>query len=90
MPRCITVFKVLIVGKDAQTVDMFKEINEDEAIVAILTAAGLVNKFVTSTNRDVALEAAILHHTLIIRKLEMDDIRRGMETISFGLISQQM
>ena len=88
MPRCITVFKVLILGKyfhqikDAQTVDMFKEINEDEAIVAMLIAAGFVNKFATSTNRDAALEAAILHHTLIIRKLEMDDIRHGMETIS--------
>jgi hypothetical protein len=79
MYRCTTVLKVLISVKyvyqikDAQTEDMLKEINED---VAILTAAGFVNKFVTSTNGNAALEAAILHHSLTIRKLEMDDIRR--------------
>ena len=51
-------------------------------MAALLTASGFVNKLISSSNKDMALEAAILHHTLNIRKLEMDDIRRGMETIS--------
>ena len=53
-------------------------------MVALLTASGFVNKILNSSNRHVALEVAILHHTLNVRKLEMDDIRRGMETISLA------
>ncbi|CAB4027766.1 G2 M phase-specific E3 ubiquitin- ligase [Paramuricea clavata] len=71
--------------RDANTDEMFKELNENEAIVTMLTAAGFVNKLLTSTNRDAALESAMLHHTLIVRKLEMDDIRRGMETIQLAM-----
>ena len=63
---------------------MFKELNEDEGVVAMLTAGGFVNKLLTRTNKDAALEVAVLHHSLVIRKLEMNNIRRGMETISLA------
>ena len=68
--------------RDANTEEEFNELNENDTVIALLTASGFVNKLISSSNKDMALEAAILHYTLNIRKLEMDDIRRGMETIS--------
>ena len=70
--------------RDAKTEEEFTDLNSNDSVSVLLTASGFVNKILNSSNRDVAVETAILHHTLNVRKLEMDDIRRGMETISLA------
>ena len=73
----------------AETVEEFNQLNADEAVINILVAAGFVNKVVSKSNRDAAYEKALIHFALITRKLEMDDIRRGMEMISLASFLQK-
>ncbi len=55
--------------------------NEDKAVINALVTAGFVNKHITKHNKEVACEKLIMHYSLMSRKLELDDIRRGMDIV---------
>ena len=61
----------------------------NEAVFNTLVAAGFVNKLISKSNRDAACEKVLIHFALIVRKLEMDDIRRGMELIYLASFLQK-
>lgn len=67
--------------RSAETSDELNHLNGLESVLNTLVTAGFVNKLLTKENKDVACEKVMVHFALMNRKMEMDDIRRGLEII---------
>lgn len=70
--------------RNAETSDELNQLNGQESVLNTLVTAGFVNKLLTKENKDVACEKVMVHFALMNRKMEMDDMRRGLEIIQLA------
>lgn len=72
--------------RSAETNDDLQLLNEDEVVMNTLVTAGFVNKFLNKENKEIACDKVMIHYSLMVRKLEMDDMRRGMELVQLATV----
>ena len=72
--------------RNAKTKDDLEELNEDEVVMNTLITAGFVNKLLNEENKEIACDKILIHYSLMVRKLEMDDMRRGMEMVQLATV----
>ena len=71
--------------KDA-TSDDLNDLKTRDDIVSLLSVSGFVNNFLTETNKEKALQDLIIFQSLKIRQAEMNEIRRGLESVGLATL----
>ena len=71
-----------------ESIDDLELLNGDEVVVNTLITAGFVNKLLNKENKEIACDK-IMIHSLMMRKLEMDDMRKGMEMVQLATVMKQ-
>jgi hypothetical protein len=72
--------------RNAETNDDLELLNGEEVVMNTLVTAGFVNKLLNEENKEIACDKVMIHYSLMVRKLEMDDMRRGMEIIQLATV----
>lgn len=67
--------------REASTEEEISTLNQDGEILNTFITAGFVNKLLNCENKNTACQMAMIHYALAARKMDLDDIRRGMEMI---------
>jgi hypothetical protein len=73
--------------RNAETNNDLELLNGEEVVIMnTLVTAGFVNKLLNKENKETACDKVMIHYSLMVRKLEMDDMRRGMEIIQLATV----
>lgn len=67
---------------EAKTTDDIQELSINPLVPVLLDNAGFTGVVLSLGNKEIAANQSMVHEVLLKRKREVEDIRRGMESLS--------